>query len=140
MYDTDALRRQLEEAWADFILGENTSRQERANKYKTKKIMLRAHGIAAYYHFEFEDRALSLSHRDTPLAEFKPFELMLVSPGLVGLLGGVAEVMGLVAPSQEVPEPETEAMEEDMFFAQHFTASMSDTLSGIRNKSRWGTS
>ena len=137
MYDANALRRQLEEAWADFILGENTSRQERANKYKTKKIMLRAHGVAAYYEFEFEDMELALSHRDTPLVEFKPFELMLSHPGLLGLLGGAAEVMGLVAPSQDVPEPQVEAMEEELFFAQHFTASMSDTLSGIRNKSRW---
>lgn len=140
MYDTDALRRQLEEAWASFILGENTSRQERANKYKTKKIMLRAHGVAAYYAFEFDDQEMALSHRDTPLGEFKPFESMLRYPGLIGLLGGAAEVMGLVAPSQDAPEPQAAEMEEDMFFAQHFTASMSDTLSGIRNKSHWSLS
>jgi hypothetical protein len=135
MYDSNALRQQLEEVWAKFIVEQTGSRLERANKYKTKKIMMRAHGVQAYYDIEFQPGFLALSHELGTLAETKPFELLHADPTMIGMLGGIAEAMGLVEKTHEEPAAPAPVMEEDLFFAQHFTSSMSDALSGIRKKS-----
>lgn len=136
MYNTHDIRQQLEQAWANFIIAETGSRRERANKYKTKKIMLRAHAVEAYYQIEFPLSFLAFSHQATPLAESRPFELILEAPEMIGVLGAMAEVMGLVEKSQEDPVQEEEVMDEDMFFAQHFSSSLSDAMSGIRKQKK----
>lgn len=135
MYDSDSIRRQLEEVWAKFIIEQTGTRLERANKYKTKKIMMRAHGVQAYYDIEFQPHFLALSHQMTNLADAKPFELLHQAPTMIGVLGALAEAMGLVEKTHAEPVQTAPAMEEDMFFAQHFSSSMSDALSGIRKKS-----
>ncbi|PKL76004.1 MAG: hypothetical protein CVV27_12515, partial [Candidatus Melainabacteria bacterium HGW-Melainabacteria-1] len=130
-----ALRQQLEEAWAGFIIQETGTRLERANKYKTKKIMMRAHGVKAYYDIEFQPGFLALSHELTCLSEARPFELLPDAPMMIGVLGAFAEAMGLVEKSHDAPAAPPPVMEEDLFFAQHFTTSLSDAVSGIRKKS-----
>lgn len=139
MYDANSIRRQLEEVWANFIMEQNGTRRERANKYKTKKIMMRAQGMQAYYEIEFEQHYLALSHTIAELSDAKPFEMLVHTPHMIGVLGSMAEALGLVEKTHQ--EPETVApppMQEDMFFAQHFTASLSDTMNGIRKKSSPG--
>lgn len=135
MYDSDSLRRQLEEVWAKFIVEQTGTRLERANKYKTKKIMMRAHGVQAYYDIEFPPHFLALSHQASALADTKPFELLSLAPAMIGVLGALAEAMGLVEQTHEAPAQAPPVMEEDHFFAQHFSSSLSDTMSGIRKKS-----
>ncbi len=135
MYDSNSLRLQLEEAWAGFIVQQTGTRLERANKYKTKKIMMRAHGVQAYYDIEFQPQFLALSHELAALADAKPFELLHQAPTMIGVLGGLAEAMGLVEKTQEEPVTNADPMQEDLFFAQHFSSSLSDAMSGIRKKS-----
>lgn len=136
MYDANSIRRQLEEAWAGFIVDQADTRLERANKYKTKKIMMQAHGMQAYYQIEFQPHLLALSHQLSLLSEGRPFEMLADSPTMIGVLGAMAETMGLTEKTQQEPESApAPAMEEDMFFAQHFTSSMSDAIDGIRKKS-----
>lgn len=132
MYDTNTLRKQLEELWANFIVEQTGSRRERATKYKTKKIMMQAHGVRAYYQIDYPLAFLALSHHATDLKDLAPFALIIQTPTLIGSLGAVAEVIGLVEQSQAAPVIEEEVMDEDMFFAQHFGSSMSDALNGIR--------
>jgi hypothetical protein len=134
MYDANTLRFQIEQAWASFVLEETQTRQERANKYKTKKIIMRAHGNQAYYDIDFAVEHLALSYEMTRLADTRPFELLHANPLMIGVLGAMAEVMGMVKQIEQEAEPEPEVMAEDMFFAQHFTSSLSDAMSGIRKK------
>lgn len=137
MYDANTLRRQIEEAWSNFIVQETESRRERATKYKTKKIMMQAHGVEAYYEIEFPLQYLALSHRLTPLTEIRPLEDLLESPLMIGVLGAIAELIGQVEQVQEEEEPEEAQMDEEMFFAQHFTSSLSDAVSGLnKNKKK----
>ena len=135
MYDSNSLRQQLEEVWAKFIVEQSGTRLERANKYKTKKIMMRAHGVQAYYEIEFQPCFMALSYELGELADTRPFELLYEAPTMIGILGGLAEAMGLVEKTHEEPATPAPVMEEDLFFAQHFTSSMSDAISGIRKKS-----
>ena len=135
MYDANSLRQQLEQVWAGFIVEQTGTRLERANKYKTKKIMMRAHGQQAYYQIDFPPGFLALSHEPSVLADSQPFELLSAAPMMIGVLGALAEAMGLVEKTQEVQEAPAPQMEEDNFFAQHFTSSLSDAMSGIRKKS-----
>lgn len=135
MYDTNSLRQQLEEVWANYIVDQSGTRLERANKYKTKKIMMRAHGVQAYYEIEFQSHFLALSYEIPNLADSHPFELLVDAPMMIGVLGALAEAMGLVEKTHQEPVHVAPVMEEDMFFAQHFNSSMSDALSGIRKKS-----
>jgi len=132
MYDANTIRKQLEALWASFIIEQTGSRRERATKYKTKKILMQAHGVRAYYEIDYPLAFLALSHQATDLKDLAPFALITQQPTLIGSLGAVAEVMGLIAPSQEAPVVEEEVMDEEMFFAQHFGSSMSDALHGIR--------
>lgn len=133
MYDAASLRQQLEQVWANFILQQTKTRRERANIYKTKKIMNRAHGVSAYYTMEFPVEYLAFSHVPSEVVDAKPFEWMLEKPELLGVWGATAEVMGEVEPEKEEVQPEVEVMEEEDFFAQHFTSSLSDTMSSLRN-------
>jgi hypothetical protein len=134
MYDANTLRQQIETAWANFIVGESLSRQERANRYKTKKIIMQAHGHQAYFQIEFALEHQALSYELGRLADTRPFELIASAPLMIGVLGAMAEVMGQVQKIEEEPEPEAEPMAEDLFFAQHFSSSLSDAVSGIRKK------
>ena len=134
MYDTNSIRQQIEELWSNFMLEQVLDRQERANAYQTKKIMLKAHGVQSYFQIEFEPLMLALSHEIEKLTEARPLEQVLSAPLMIGLLGGLAETLGHVSLEAEAA-PEAEAqMGEDMFFAQHFTASLSDALSGLGHK------
>ncbi len=132
MYDANTIRKQLEELWASFIVEQTGSRRERATKYKTKKIIMQAHGVRAYYQIDYPLAFLALSHDATDLKDLAPFALIMQAPTLIGSLGAAAEVLGLIEASQAAPVIEEEIMDEEMFFAQHFGSSMSDTLSGIR--------
>lgn len=132
MYDANTLRMQIETVWADFIVGETLSRQERANRYKTKKIIMQAHGHQAYFEIEFALAHQALSYELTRLADSRPFELIAAAPTMIGVLGAMAEVLGEVQKIAAEPEPEHEPMAEDLFFAQHFSSSLSDAMSGIR--------
>lgn len=134
MYDANTLRRQIEESWANFIVHQTESRKERASRYKTKKIMIQAHGIEAYYEIDFPIEFISLSHSLTPLLEISPLDLILTSPMMIGGLGAVAQILGEVDKVEEEEVPEEEVMDEDMFFSQHFTSSLSDAVSGINKK------
>jgi hypothetical protein len=134
MYDAESIRYQIEEVWADFTLAQTPDRQERANAYQTKKIMLKAHGVQSYFQIEFEPLMLALSHEIEKLTDARPLEQLLRAPLMIGVLGGLAESLGHVSlPSEEAPQVEAQ-MAEDMFFAQHFTASLSDALSGLGHK------
>ena len=132
MYDAASLRQQLEQAWADFILQQTKSRRERANIYKTKKIMNQAHGVAAYYTMDFPVEHTAFSYVPSPIAEANPFDWMTEMPQLMGVWGAVAEAMGEVEHVEETVVPEVEVMEEEDFFAQHFTSSLSDAMSSLR--------
>lgn len=134
MYDANTIRRQIEESWAHFIEQQTESRKERASRYKTKKIMIQAHGIAAYYDIDFPLQFLALSHNLTPLIEISPLEKIAAFPMMIGGLVAVAQILGDVAQVQEEELPEAVQMDEEMFFSQHFTASLSDAVSGINKK------
>ena len=135
MYDAASLRQQLEQVWANFILEQTKTRRERANIYKTKKIMNRAHGVSAYYTMEFPIENMAFSYAPNPVVEAQPFDWMLEMPQLVGVWGATAEGMGETEAPKEDVVPEAEVMDEEDFFAQHFTSSLSDTLSSIRKGS-----
>ena len=135
MYDSASIRRQLEEAWANYILSETETRRERANRYKTKKIMMQAHGAKAYYDIDFPLSYLALAHHPVSLAEIQPLDYILEMPSMIGLWGAFAEVVGMVKKEVEEEVPDEEQMDEDMFFAQHFTSSLSDALGGKIKKS-----
>lgn len=130
MYDSASIRRQLEEAWANYIIGETDTRRERANRYKTKKIIMQAHGARAYYDIEFPLEYLAMSHYPVLLSDINPLDNILDMPGMIGLWGAMAEVAGIVKGEVKEEVPEEEVMDEDMFFAQHFTSSLSEALGG----------
>ena len=132
MYDTESIRYQIEEAWANQVVTQLLSRQERSNAYKIKKIMLQAHGSQSYFPIEFEPHLLALSHEIEKISTAsRPLEQILIAPMMIGVLGAMAEVLGLVAaPTEEALEEERQ-MDEDMFFTQHFTSSLSDALGGL---------
>ncbi len=131
MYDAASLRKQLEQVWANFILEQGKTRRERANLYKTKKIMNQAHGVDAYFDIEFKAEYLALSFWAQPLEEATPFVWMQEAPDLMGVWGAVAESMGAGANIVEDVKPEEEVMDEEDFFAQHFTTSLKDSISGL---------
>lgn len=132
MYDTESIRYQIEEAWANHVVTHLLTRQERANAYKIKKIMLQAHAAQSYFQIEFEPHLLALSHEIEKLsANSRPLEEMSIAPMMIGLLGGFAEVLGVVSAPTEEAVAEEKQMDEDMFFTQHFTASLSDALGGL---------
>ena len=130
MYDAASLRRQLEQAWADFIIEQNKSRRERANVYKTKKIMNQAHGVEAYFEIEFDVRYQAFSFYHGQPEHAAPFDWMQEKPELMGLWGAHAETVGTVEIPVEEELPAAEVMDEADFFAQHFTQSLGDAISG----------
>lgn len=134
MYDSDSIRKQLEEVWAASVLEQQLSRQERANAYQTKKIMLKAHGMQSYFEIEFAPRLLALSHEIEKLSDSHPLEQMLKAPVMIGLLGGLAEILGQVTLLGDEKADVEAHMDEEMFFTQHFTSSLSDALGGLQQK------
>ncbi|MGE3728730.1 MAG: hypothetical protein AB7I41_24480 [Candidatus Sericytochromatia bacterium] len=132
MYDTESIRYQIEEAWANHVVAHLLSQQERANAYKIKKIMLQAHASQSYFEIEFEPHLLALSHEIEKLSSnSRPLEQIGVAPIMIGLLGGMAEILGLVSVPTDEEIAEEKQMDEDMFFTQHFTSSLSDALGGL---------
>jgi hypothetical protein len=133
MYDSESIRHQIAEAWAGHIVSQLASRQERANAYKVKKIMLQAHAAQSYFHIEFEPHLLALSHEISKISEERLLEQILLNPVMIGILGGQAEILGLVSAPSEDEEIKEELMDEDMFFTQHFTSSLSEALGSIQS-------
>lgn len=138
MYDSKTLRKQILQAWSEFILSQIIEPRERANRYKTKKIMLRAHGVKSYFDFDFPIEYMALSYWVTPLEDSDPLGLIPVDPNMMGILGAQAEVVGQVEAPVEEEVPEEEVMDEEMFFAQHFTQSLSDAVGGGDQRSSGG--
>lgn len=136
MYDSDSIRQQLEEAWAASVIEQQPSRQERAHAYQTKKIMLKAHGVQAYFQVEFPPHFLALSHEIEKLSDSHPLEQMLKAPLMIGLLGGLAEILGQVSILDSEGPAEEPAMNEEMFFTQHFTTSLSDVIGGLQTRKK----
>ncbi|PIQ25596.1 hypothetical protein COW36_21380 [bacterium (Candidatus Blackallbacteria) CG17_big_fil_post_rev_8_21_14_2_50_48_46] len=139
MYDTDSIRQQIEEVWANAILEQTVNRQERANAYQVKKIMLKAHGVQSYFQIEFDPDLLAFSHEIEKLSEANPLGQILIAPLMIGILGHLAEALGQASPPTETEAKVEAPMDEDMFFAQHFTSSLSEALGSLPpvNKNRF---
>lgn len=93
-------------AWLNLMQGQELSREERANKYHTKKVMLKAHGNQAYYDIQFPLEQTVYCHVISPLQCHDPLAEMQLKPELVGMLADLLEEIHKYEPGlTEIPAP-----------------------------------
>lgn len=90
--------------WLNLIQEQNLSREERANKYHTKKVMLKAHGSQAYYEIQFSADFMAYCHCITPFQQQNPWPDMLEKPELLGVVADLMDELSKYEPmSTEIP-------------------------------------
>lgn len=106
------------QAWLQIVAEHVPDRRDTAIRYNTKKVMLKAHGHAAYYHIELPPEQTALAYSITTLAHSRPISAMRQNPQMIGVLAGLADIFG-ENPLLELITPEaTQSVHEEATLAE----------------------
>ncbi len=143
------------QVWLQIVAEHVPDRRETAIRYNTKKVMLKAHGHAAYYDIQLPPEQTALAYSITTLAHPRPISAMRQYPQLIGVLASLADIFGenplleLITPEAtqqvdqeaalvEVAVPDEPIALEGSAEAMALTDSLSNALSAFQPGARKG--